>query len=63
MYLCPVKALQALLRSKPFPPTAPPFANLDPHIGQAIDANVRDALKTGLKNLNFPTQWHDFHIF
>ena len=45
IYLCPVRALQALLTSRPLPLNAPLFANKFPPYAQVIDTHIRDALK------------------
>ena len=62
-YLFPVRALRALLRSRPLPPSAPLFAtDYHPHI-QVIDTHVRDALKAILNMLNILPVGHEFHSF
>ena len=44
-FLCPVRALRALLASRILPPSAPLFVNNFSPYGQVIDTHVRDALK------------------
>ena len=61
--LCPVMALQALLRSRPLHPTAPLFTNRDPPFAQVIDTHIRDALRFVLRSRNIPTSGHGFHTF
>ena len=62
-YLCPVRALRALLQSRPLPSTAPLFAtSYHPHL-QVIDTHVRDALKVVLNILNISPVGHGFHSF
>ena len=62
-FLCPVKALRALLESKPLPPNSPLFANIHPPHAQVIDAVVRDALKTVLRHRGFSPVTFPFHTF
>ena len=62
-YLCPVRALRALLQSRPLPSSAPLFAtSYHPHL-QVIDTHVRDALKVVLNILNISPVGHGFHSF
>ena len=62
-YLCPIRALRALLSSRPLPPTAPLFASsYYPHL-QVIDTHARDALKMVLNILNISPMGHGFHSF
>ena len=61
--LCPVRALQTLLRSRPLHPTAPLFANRTPPFSQVIDTHIRDALRLVLRSRNIPTSGHGFHTF
>ena len=62
-YLCPVRALKALLRSRPLPYTAHLFATIyHPHL-QVIDTHVRDALNSILSILNMSPVGHGFHSF
>ena len=63
MYLCPVKALAALLSSRNLPPTAPLFANNFSPFTQVIDTHVRDALRKVLTLLAIPSNGHGFHTF
>ena len=63
LFLCPVRAIKALLESRPLPPSAPLFANnFFPH-GQVIDTHIRDALKKVLTHRNIPHTGHGFHTF
>ena len=63
IYLCPVRALKALLSSRPLPPSAPLFAlHSYPH-NQVIDTQVRSALKKILIYKNFPSRGFSFHAF
>ena len=62
-FLCPVRALQALLASRPLPPSAPLFANHFPPHAQVIDTHIRDALKKVLVHRNITTTGHGFHTF
>ena len=62
-FLCPVKALQTLLRSRPLPPHAPLFAQSRPPYHQIIDTQVRDALRSILASLNISPTGHGFHTF
>ena len=45
LFLCPVRALQALLASRPLPPPVPLFANKFYPFAQVIDTNIQDALE------------------
>ena len=63
LFLCPVRALQTLLQSRPLPPQAPLFAQSFPPYQQVIDTKVRDALKSILATLNILPSGHDFHTF
>ena len=45
IYLCPVRALQALLNSRDLPPSAPLFTSIHHPHSQVIDTHVRYALK------------------
>ena len=40
IFLCPVRALQALLKSRPLPPTFPLFANFSYPHSQVIDTHI-----------------------
>ena len=62
-YLCPVRALKALLKSRPLPSTAPLFATIYHSHLQVIDTHVRDALKSVLSVLNISPIGHGFHSF
>ena len=62
-FLCPVRALQALLASRPLPPSAPLFANNFSPYAQVIDTHIRDALKKVLTHRNISTRGHGFHTF
>ena len=62
-YLCPVRAVRSLLKTRPLPPTAPLFANSFPPFNQIIDTHIRDALKKILSKLHIPAQGHGFHTF
>ena len=62
-YLCSVRAIRALLASRPLPPSAPLFAvSYYPH-NQIIDTQLRDDLKQVLKHLAIPLTCHGFHTF
>ena len=52
MYLCPVRALKALLRSRKLPPTHPLFVTHTPPFNQILDSHIRQALKTILSTRN-----------
>ena len=63
MYLCPLRAIRALLASRHLPPSAPLFAvSCSPH-HQVIDTHIRDALKQTLIYLSIPLSGHGFHTF
>ena len=61
IFLCPVRALQSLLKSRPLQPTAHLFANREPPFSQVIDTHIRDALRFVLRSRNIPTHGHGFH--
>ena len=61
MYLCPVRAIRALLASSHLPPSAPLFAVSYPPHRQVIDPHIRDALKQILIYLSIPLAGHRFH--
>ena len=62
-YLCPVRAIEALMASRPLPPSAPLFAiSHFPH-HQIIDTHIRDALKQIRTYLSIPLSGHSFHTF
>ena len=63
MYLCPVRAIRALLSSRSLPPSAPLFAVSHPPYNQIIDTHIRDALKHILRHLSIPLLGHGFHTF
>ena len=63
MYLCPVRAIRALMASRPLPPSAPVFAVSHPPHHQIIDSHIRDALKQILTYLSIPLSGHGFHTF
>ena len=63
LFLCPVKALRALLGSRPFPPSAPLFSTYGRSPNQILDTQVREALKKVLLYLNIHLQGHSFHAF
>ena len=62
LYLCPVRAIAALLNSCSLPPSALLFANNSPH-AQVTDTHIRDALKVILHAKGIPTTGHGFHTF
>ena len=62
-FLCPVRALKALLASKHLPPSSPLFANIHSPFTQIIDTHIREALKTILQSLSIPPAGHGFHTF
>ena len=62
-FLCPVRALKALLTSRHLPPSSPLFANIHPPFTQIIDTHIREALKTILQSLSIPLSGHGFHTF
>ena len=63
MYLCPVRALKALLSSRPLSQSHPLFANKYPPCNQVIDSHVRYALKQVLSLRNISPIGHGFHTF
>ena len=62
-FLCPIRALKALLASIILPSTAPLFANLVYPNNQVIDTHIRDVLKAVLNHRNISTTGHGFHTF
>ena len=62
-WLCPVRAVRNLLKSRQLPPNAPLFASLSPPHHQIIDTPIRYALKSILRSLNYPLAGHVFHSF
>ena len=63
MYLCPVRALKALLKSRQLPPTSPLFASQTPPFNHILDSHIRQALKTILSIRNISHRGHGFHTF
>ena len=62
-WLCPVRALTALLVSRPLHARVPLFMDRNPPFNQVIDTCVRDALKQILANLKTSPTGHGFHTF
>ena len=63
MYLCTVRAIRALLASRPLPPSARLFTvSYFPH-HQVIDTHIRDALKQALTYWSIPLSGHGLHTF
>ena len=62
-FLCPIRALKALLNSRPLPPGFPLFATIYPPHSQVIDTHIRDALRSVLAILNISMVGHGFHTF
>ena len=62
-WLCPIRALKALLSSRPHHALDPLFANKSPPFSQVIDTCIRDALKQILANLKICPHGHGFHTF
>ena len=62
-FLCPVKALKALLESRLLPTSAPLFANNFQPYGQVTDTHIRDSLKKILAHRNIPLKGHGFYTF
>ena len=63
IYLCPVRALRALLSSRKLPPFHPLFANSQSPYHQVIDSHIRYALKQILTLRNISPVGHGFHTF
>ena len=62
-FLCPIRALRALIRSRPLSDDGPLLACVQfPH-HQVIDTVVRDALRTVLLHRGLPTKGYSFHTF
>ena len=61
IYLCPVRALKALLAPRSLPPSDPLFANNFPPYKQIVDTHIRDALKKVLTHRNISHTSHGFH--
>ena len=62
-FMCPLRALQALLAFRPLPPPAPLFANNFYPYAQVIDTHIWDALKRVLAHRNISATGHGFHTF
>ena len=62
-FLCPVRALRALLASRRLSPQDPLFANSYPPYKQVIDTHIRDALRRVLQHQNIAPQGKGFHTF
>ena len=62
-HLCPVKAIQELMQSRPLPPHAPLFVHRNSPHYPVIDTTIRDALKTVLTHIHIPIRGHGFHSF
>ena len=62
-WLCPVRAVKQLLRSRDRPSDSPLFVENLPPFFPIIDTKIRDALKSVLSHLNIPLQGHNFHAF
>ena len=63
IFLCPVRALKALLSSRPLSQSDPLFANRYPLYNQVIDSHVRYALKQVPSLRNISPIGHGFHMF
>ena len=63
MYLCPVQALKALLKSRQLPPTYTLLASQTPPFNHILDSHIRQALKTILSIRNISHTGHGFHTF
>ena len=63
IFLCPVRALQALLKSRPLPPTFPLFANFSYPHSQVIDTHIRNSLEKVLAFKKFSLKGFGFHTF
>ena len=61
--ICPVRALQQLLQSRPLPPSSPLFVHLFPPFNPVIDTTIRDGLRKILDHLGIPLSGHGFHTF
>ena len=59
--ICPVRAIYALLKSRPLAKNAPLFA--DPTGTPILDTIIRDTLRKILQCIGIPTQGHSFHTF
>ena len=62
-YLCPVKAIQQLLASRPLPADSPLFVHMSPPFYPVIDTTIRDSLRKILDHLGIPSTGHGFHTF
>ena len=63
IWLCTVRALKALLSSRPISTLDPLFTNKESPFSQTIDTHIRDALKTVLASLRISPTSHGFHTF
>ena len=63
IFLCPVRALQALLKSRPLLPSFPLFAHFSYPHHRVIDTHIRNALKKVLAFKNFPLKGFGFNTF
>ena len=63
IFLCPVRALQALLKSKYLSPYFALFANLAHPHNSINDTHIQNALKKVLAFKNFPLKVFSFHTF
>ena len=63
LYLCPVKALKALLTTRQLPLTGPLFTTNNPPFHQVIDNHVRQTLKIVLTIRNIKHVGYVFHTF
>ena len=63
IFLCPVRALKALISSRHLDHSAPLFANSYPPYNQVIDSHIRYALKQILTIRNISPLGHGFHTF
>ena len=61
--LCPVRALQELIQSRPLPPSSPLFVHKSPPFNLVIDTTLRDGLRKVLTHLGIPLTGHGFHTF
>ena len=61
--LCPVRALQELMQSRPLPASSPHFVHNSPAFHSVIDTTLRDGLRKVLTHLGIPLTGHGFHTF
>ena len=61
--LCPVRAIQDLIQSRPLPPSFPLFVHNSPPFHPVIDTTIRDGLRKILVHLGIPLTGHGFHTF